>query len=223
MDTELLIILYLLVLTFAFIFYVKTNKCKCSKINSIEGFDGETGVEPNIADQTGSEAVQNISSLYNGKTLVVDNLKVSGNVEILGNMGVKGESKLGEWRAKDRSLGIEGTGDLVWATDGWLRMLAYNNTDYTKGFAGKGFAGNEAWIGNGKINDRNVYNEIKGNTDAINSSNVLKANRNYNIKLRQTPSNPGRWNGGYLGNNDGTAAIAAASDGKRWIWSVENV
>lgn len=134
MDTQLLIIISIIFLTML----VFATRCRCKKV---EGFDTEeTSTQPDISNSGLSEAVQNVASLYNDKTLVVDNLKVTGNIE------VQGESKLGNWNIRDRSIGIEGTGDLHWNTDGWLRMLTYGNTG-TDGYGGLGFAGNKFWSG----------------------------------------------------------------------------
>jgi hypothetical protein len=59
--------------------------------NLIEGLD--TGVTPSISG-TDSEALQNIASLYNGNTLVIDNLKVTGNAELNGDTMFGGSMKV---------------------------------------------------------------------------------------------------------------------------------
>lgn len=215
METITLLIILNILMLIAFLGHIV--KCKCGR--KVEGFDtDETGPQPDISDSGLSEAVQNVASLYNDKTLVIDNLKVTGNIE------VQGESKLGQWRVKDRSLGINGTGDLHWHDDGWLRQLPFGTDDITKGLTKGGFGADSLWTGSGKINMFPVFDGIKNNKDAIgDSSKIVRTDKNYNIKLAAThiAKNQGTV-GGYLANNIWNTALAQASDGPNWKWSLHN-
>lgn len=108
-----------------------------------------------------SEALQNIASLYNGEKLIVDNLKVTGNIEIDGKVitDLNVDKKI-----NSKDLSVSNMGEFGTASNKPLKIVAGDNNDQTN-----------IQFYNGSENNYSIVPQVNG--DLIfkneNSSNLL--------------------------------------------------
>jgi hypothetical protein len=98
-----------------------------------------------VGTAASNESLQNIASVYNTGTLIVDNLQVKNSVQIGKDLQVGGKSTLGQWTIYNDRIGIPSRGDINLATDQWVRLYNYGTNDYT---GQGGFAGQNLWSSN---------------------------------------------------------------------------
>jgi hypothetical protein len=97
---------------------------------------------------TCNEAVKNISSVYNGDTMVVNNLQVKKLLTVDGDAKVSGNSNLGTINIRNNRIGIPGRSDMSIDPDKWIRLYEYGGNDYTNT---GGYASRNLWCCAGNI------------------------------------------------------------------------
>lgn len=175
-------------------------------------------VTEHLTSQTdaSNEAIQNIASVYNTGTLVVDNLQVKNGLQVGNNLQVgntlqvdnslqvNGKSTLGQWTIYNDRIGIPGRGDMNLAGDQWIRFFDYGTSNYT---TNGGYASQNMWCNNSDVSGNM---NVKGNI-AMSGGNVLTDNMAIGVQSSR---------GGYLLDNGGWSGCTPAQQDK---WEVMRI
>ena len=153
------ILLIIIVILAILLFHMMDRVNTLESTMNIENFD--------VVAQN-SEAIANVAKLYKTGDFTVTNMKVTGKLEVDGEVDVTGDSKfvnadIGNWKIRNDRIGIPDRGDLHLAADNWVRLYDYGTNKKYAGAAGSkgGFAGMNLWCAGGTAwSKRNIVDGV---------------------------------------------------------------
>jgi hypothetical protein len=173
---ELIYILLILNIVTLIVLFHHIYNCSCST-NTVEGL--ETVDIQNDAEITGTEGIKNIASLYQGKRLIVDDLMVTGDLQVQGDAGfgenvqVDGDTKFGKNVTITGNPGAQNKITIYSNGDGKVPFF-YANRDGVLGY----------WNNANKwAFDKNGYLTAGTTADILNGLNNSAVKKNASYKL----------------------------------------
>jgi hypothetical protein len=228
MDNITVLIILNIVLIIMFLTLVtQRSECECNNKN-IEGMidttAGETiDVQPQIPlAQQGTEASKNIAALYNDKILVVDNLIVTGEMEVKGPATFDSEIHAKKMIQADDKIHVGDKIELNPHTNDYVRVHSDKRKSFMYMNKGGDFGNTKGWSIN---KDKTFYGNVKGNVkgNLIGKVNhgtpVLKGKlHTYGILGMSGVTGVDRQGGAYLRTFD-TDVVRVANTAPQAEWS----